>query len=100
MEHRNRCSAASIRRTRRFGSWSAALAVAGLADREASQAVKREAQRAGGSEARIARAAAQRVRVLATLALCVSSLGRVPQAMEFFRWRLANAPASPTQATV
>jgi hypothetical protein len=85
---------------RRFGSWSAALAAAGLADREASHAVTREAWRAGGSEARIARATAQRERVLATLALCVASLGRVPPAMEFFRWRLANAPASPTQATV
>jgi hypothetical protein len=85
--------------TRRFGSWQAALAAAGLADRAASSADGREARRAG-AEARAARAAAQRERVLEALRQCAAAIGHAPAAMEFFRWRLAEAPASPTQGTV
>ena len=29
-----------------------------------------------------------------------TGLGTLPTAMEFFRWRLVEAPATPTQATV
>jgi hypothetical protein len=38
--------------------------------------------------------------VVAAVGRCASDLGRVPAAMEFFRWRLANAPESPAQASV
>ena len=38
--------------------------------------------------------------MLATLRYGVNVHGSVPTAMEFFRWRLAGAPATPTQATV
>jgi hypothetical protein len=85
---------------RRFGSWNAALAAAGLADRAASTAQVRRARSAGGVADREARAQAQRERVLATLRYGVNRHGHVPTAMQFFRWRLVEAPATPTQATV
>jgi hypothetical protein len=43
---------------------------------------------------------AQRQRVLAALRYAINVHGSVPTAMQFFRWRLVNAPATPTQATV
>ena len=86
--------------TRRFGSWDAALCAAGLADRVASTAEQRAARAAGGAARREARATAQRERVLQTLRYLIVVHGRVPTAMQFFRWRLIEAPATPTQATV
>jgi hypothetical protein len=86
--------------TRRFGSWNAALEAAGLADRAASTAEVRHARAAGGVADRAARAEAQRERVLATLRYGVNLHGSLPTAMQFFRWRLVEAPATPTQATV
>ena len=88
--------------TRRFGSWDAALQAAGLGDRVASAPEAREARRSGGAAKREARAEAQRRRVLKTLrfAVNVDGYGTLPTAMQFFRWRLINAPATPTQATV
>jgi hypothetical protein len=82
---------------RHFGGWYAALEAAGLADRAARTAdryanqsrIKFDLQRE-----------AQRARVLASVRRCVAELGRVPRAMEYFRWRLANEPDTPTQATV
>ena len=85
---------------RRFGSWNAALEAAGLADRAASTADVRQARVAGAAAKREARAEAQRERVLATLRYGVALHGSLPTAMEFFRWRLVDAPATPTQATV
>jgi hypothetical protein len=38
--------------------------------------------------------------VLATLRYGVNVHGSLPTAMQFFRWRLVEAPATPTQATV
>ena len=38
--------------------------------------------------------------MLATLRYGVNLHGSLPTAMEFFRWRLVEAPATPTQATV
>jgi hypothetical protein len=85
---------------RRFGSWSAALEAAGLAERAASTAEVRRARTAAGVADREARAEAQRERVLATLRYGVNLHGTLPTAMEFFRRRLVEAPATPTQATV
>jgi hypothetical protein len=86
--------------TRRFGSWEAALGAAGLADRVASTSEVRHARAAGGAAGRKARADAQRERVLATLRYGVNIHGSLPTAMQFFRWRLVGAPATPSQATV
>ena len=83
-----------------FGSWDAALRAAGLADRAASSPAVRAARRAGGAAERAARTEAQRERVLATLRYGINIHGSVPTAMQFFRWRLVGAPATPTQATV
>ena len=74
----------------------AALLAAGLEDR----LPRRRSYRVGGAANREARAQAQRERVLATLRYAVTVQGSVPTAMRFFRWRLINAPATPTQATV
>jgi hypothetical protein len=83
--------------TQRFGSWDAALRAAGLEDR----LPRPKPYRVGGREGRAAHAAAQRERVLATLRYGVNLHdGTLPTAMEFFRWRLVEAPGTPTQATV
>jgi hypothetical protein len=79
-----------------FGSWDAALQAAGLAERRPRPAP----HRVGGAEARAARAEAQRERVLATLRYGVTVHGSLPTAMQFFRWRLVEAPATPSQGTV
>jgi hypothetical protein len=79
-----------------FGSWDAALRAAGLGDRLA----RPQPRRVGGAARREAHHAKQRERVLATLRYGVTVHGSLPTAMQFFRWRLVNAPATPTQATV
>jgi hypothetical protein len=81
---------------RRFGSWDAALRAAGLEHRLA----RRVPHPVGGEACRTAHDEAQRQRVLATLRYAINVHGSVPAAMQFFRWRLVNAPATPTQATV
>ena len=82
--------------TRRFGSWAAALRAAGLEQRLA----RPEPRAVGGAARREAHTQAQRERVLATLRYGVALHGSLPTAMQFFRWRLVDAPATPTQATV
>jgi hypothetical protein len=82
--------------TQRFGSWDAALRAAGLEDRLPRPAP----HRVGGEARRKAHDEAQRERVLATLRYGVNLHGSLPTAMQFFRWRLVEAPATPTQATV
>jgi hypothetical protein len=81
---------------RRFGSWDAALRAAGLDAR----LPRPKPYRVGGAAKRDARAEKQRERVLATLRYGVTVHGSLPTAMQFFRWRLVEAPATPTQATV
>ena len=85
---------------RRFGSWTAALAAAGLEDRAASTDALREERARGAAVGRAAAREAQRERVLAALRHGIVIHGSVPTAMQFFRWRLVEAPATPTQATV
>ena len=87
---------------RRFGSWDAALRAAGLAERAATPAAVHVARAAGGAAARAAYDEVKRRRVLKTLRFAVNTdgYGTLPTAMQFFRWRLINAPATPTQATV
>ena len=54
----------------------------------------------GGTIGREAYTKAQRERVLQTLRYGITVHGSIPTAMQFFRWRLIEAPATPTQATV
>jgi hypothetical protein len=81
--------------TREFGGWQKALAAAGLGDR-----VARPPRRLGGEAGRARRRDEQRARVLATVRRFEAEHGRVPRAMEFFRWRLEAAPEAPSQSTV
>ena len=82
---------------RHFGSWHAALEAAGLAERAATNP-GRHARRS--RTIFDARRAEQRDRVLASVRRFVDEVGHVPRAMEYFRWRLARDPDTPTQATV
>jgi hypothetical protein len=81
---------------RAFGSWYAALEAAGVAARAARRTVKRS----GGEGQRRVMREQQRARVLAAVRRFEGEHGRLPRAMEFFRWRFEGAPDSPTQATV
>jgi hypothetical protein len=79
-----------------FGNWHAAMEAAGLADRAARQVPRR----VGGEAARRVRREAQRARVIEAVRRFEAEHGRLPRAMEFFKWRLAVMPETPTQATV
>jgi hypothetical protein len=78
-----------------FGTCHAAMQAAGLAGRMAGSA-----RPSGNDEARRARWHAQRRRVIDTVWRFEAEHGRWPRAMEFFKWRLAVMPDSPSQATV
>ena len=80
---------------RHFGSWHGALTVAGLGDR-----IARAPRPIGGEERRRDRRVAQQARVLAAVRRFELEHGRVPRALEFFRWRLESAVEAPSQATV
>jgi hypothetical protein len=79
-----------------FGSWRAAMEAAGLGDRAARQVTRR----VGGEDARRRRREAQRARVVDAVRRFEAEHGRLPRAMEFFKWRLTVIPDTPTQATV
>jgi hypothetical protein len=78
-----------------FGGWHAAMDAAGLLDRAA-----RRSKRAGGESARGPQRAAKRARVVEAVRRFETEHGRLPRAMEFFRWRFAHAPDAPSQAAV
>jgi hypothetical protein len=80
---------------RQFGSWPAALDAAGLGDRLA-----RAPRRVGGEARRAAQRVRQRARVVEAVREFEREHGRLPRALEFFRWRLEGAVDAPTQATV
>ena len=82
---------------RHFGGWRAALEAAGFGERAAASA-ERFANRSRTTHD--AQRERQRRRVLEVVQRCAADVGRTPRAMEFFRWRLANEPDTPTQATV
>jgi hypothetical protein len=58
------------------------------------------ARPSGTDEARKAWRHVQRGRVINAVRRFEAEHGRLPRAMEFFKWRLAVMPDSPTQATV
>jgi hypothetical protein len=80
---------------RAFDGWHAAMAAAGLLDRAA-----RKSCRAGGEAARREQREAKRARVIAAVRRFEAEYGRMPRAMEFFKWRFAAAPETPSQAAV
>jgi hypothetical protein len=80
---------------RQFGSWQGALDAAGFGDRLA-----RAPRPIGGEAGRAARREQQRQRVIAAVQTFRREHGRLPRAMEFFRWRYEGAVDAPTQATV
>ena len=80
---------------RQFGSWHQALAAAGLGDRAA-----RAPRPAGGRERRRRERDAQRARVVAAVRRFEREHGRLPRALEFFRWRLESSIDAPSQGTV
>jgi hypothetical protein len=80
---------------RAFGSWHAAMEAAGLITRAA-----RKDKRAGGEARRVAERAAKRGLVVGAVRRFQAEHGRVPRAMEFFKWRFVGAPETPSQAAV
>jgi hypothetical protein len=78
-----------------FGSWHAAMRVAGLIDRAA-----RRVPTASNAAARDQRQAAKREIVLAAVRRFEAEHGRLPRAMEFFKWRFVAAPDAPSQGSV
>jgi Homing endonuclease associated repeat len=97
-EHRDAPARNTI--AREFGSWHRALEAAGLSDRAAASAATVAARHSGGIEARAARRDAQREQVIAWVLRFEREHGRLPRAMEFFRWRLDSAVDAPSQRTV
>lgn len=82
---------------RHFGGWHAALEAMGLSDRSARTAETYANRPRANLEVRRAQ---QRQRVLESVRRFADHIGRQPRAMEYFRWRLARDPDTPTQATV
>jgi hypothetical protein len=80
---------------RQFAGWQAALEAAGVGERMA-----RAPRRLGGEAARAARRASQRARVIEAVRAYEREHGRLPRALEFFRWRYEGAIDAPTQGTV
>jgi hypothetical protein len=78
-----------------FGGWHAAMAAAGLIDRAA-----RTEKRAGGEARRADQRRVKRERVVTAVRRFETEHGRMPRAMEFFKWRFVAAPDTPSQAAV
>jgi hypothetical protein len=86
--------------TRFFGSWRGALEASGLPT-EGSRSRETNSRAVETAAAkRVAAGALRRAAVLREVDRCWATLGRVPTASEFLRWRLTNAPDSPGQAAV
>jgi hypothetical protein len=85
---------------RAFGGWRVALEACGLPTTRSFDArrIARSEQTRGTR--RRARNVSQREEIAAAVRRCHDELGGWPRAMEFFRWRLRNAPDSPSQATL
>jgi hypothetical protein len=85
---------------RTFGGWREALKACGLSTKRSfdTRRIARSKQASGAR--RRAHDSTQRNVIAAAVSRCRNELGRWPRAMEFFRWRLHNAPDSPSQGTV
>ena len=85
---------------RAFGSWYEALSAAGVQERAAASPKTVEARRRGGEDRRDARQREQRARLVAAVRRFEREHGRLPRALEFFRWRLEANVSAPSQGTV
>jgi hypothetical protein len=85
---------------RHLGSWYEALAAAGLEERAAASPAVVAARHRGGDERRERRVQEQRARVIAAVRRFEAAHGRLPRALEFFRWRLQAAPHTPSQGMI
>jgi len=83
-----------------FGSWRAALEAAALPAEgcRSGDTISRCLDTRAGT--RVAAVGQRRKAVLDAVGRCWATLGRVPDASEFFRWRLHSAADSPSQAAV
>jgi hypothetical protein len=83
-----------------FGSWIAAMEAAALSVRGCrSRSTNAVVQRAGAA-GRLARQARLRMLTLAAVRECALTLGHLPSATEFFRWRHRGARDVPSQMTI
>lgn len=81
-----------------FGSWRAALIAAGISTDDSRPAETIERCLESAASIRAGTASRRRLEILQAVDRCWAALGRVPDASEFFRWRLRNAAESPSQA--
>jgi hypothetical protein len=83
-----------------FGSWRDALAAAGL-PRDGSRTRETNTRAIEtAAPVRVAAASRRRAAVLGAVDRCWTTLGRMPTASEFLRWRLVHARDSPSQADI
>jgi hypothetical protein len=85
---------------RTFGSWHRALREAGLPTNACLPPERAAAIGAARTSQIQAQRDEQRRAIAATIIRCRDNIGRWPGAAEFFRWRLDNAPETPSQMTV
>jgi LAGLIDADG DNA endonuclease family protein len=83
-----------------WGSWSSALAAAGISDPRSHEAAHVAAIRAGHESRGEAQRARTRAAIVDVVRRCIAELGREPGATEFLAWRREHAPASPSQMTI
>lgn len=85
---------------RTFGSWRAALLVAGIPTDRSTRTKAIAAGRRSTSAKRIETSARQREAVLRSVRRCSINVGRPPAAVEYLRWRLESDPSSPGQSSI
>jgi hypothetical protein len=83
-----------------YGSWLAALEANGLDTSRSMPRERVDAIRDGSAGTREARRHLARREAIAVVRRCIAALGHEPGAMEFLRWRAANAPESASQMTL
>jgi hypothetical protein len=85
---------------RTFGSWRKALKAGGLSvdGARSAETTAKSRDRAATRRAELDRR--RREGVLRAVDRCSAALGEHPSATEFLRWRLRNAPESPSQASI
>ena len=82
---------------RRFGTWYDALVAAGLERAAAASPALVAARQRGAVEGREATPASSGRALIAAVRRFEVAHGRLPRAMEFFRWRRRAAPQTPTE---
>jgi hypothetical protein len=83
-----------------WGSWSSALAAAGISASRSHEAARVAAIRAGHESRREEQRARARAVIVDVVRRCIADLGREPGATEFLAWRREHAPKSPSQMAI